>query len=172
MKDRKILVTGGSGFIGGFTMEALLNGKAAMNAGIRDNITRQIELAPPGERPTGDVLERMIQENIRQLSSPWFHHFIRFDPRVYLRQVTVPVLALNGALDTQVIHTQNLPAIEAALAEAGNTDVTTRSMPGLNHMFQHATTGGIGEYAEIDETISPEVLEIVYRWIAERFAAD
>ena len=143
-----------------------------MSAGIRDNITRQIELAPPGERPTGDVLERLIQGTIRQLSTPWYRDLIRFDPRVYLRQVTVPVLALNGALDTQVIHTQNLPAIEAALAEAGNTDVTARSMPGLNHMFQHATTGGIGEYAEIDETISPEVLEIIYEWIAERFVAD
>jgi pimeloyl-ACP methyl ester carboxylesterase len=147
-------------------------GADSMSAGIRDNITRQIELSPPGERPSGDVLERLIQGNIRQLSTPWYRDFIRFDPRVYLRQVTVPVLALNGALDTQVIHTQNLPAIEAALAEAGNTDVTTRSMPGLNHMFQHATTGGIGEYAEIDETISPEVLEIIYTWIAERFVAE
>jgi pimeloyl-ACP methyl ester carboxylesterase len=144
----------------------------SMNAGIRRNITRQIELAPPGERPTGDVLERLIQGNIRQLSTPWFQDFIRIDPRVYLRQVTVPVLALNGTLDTQVIYTQNLPAIEAALAEAGNTDVTTRSMPGLNHMFQHATTGGVSEYAEIDETISPEVLEIIYGWIAERFVND
>jgi pimeloyl-ACP methyl ester carboxylesterase len=156
-------------------LTALLTSDAdadSMSAGIRDNITRQIELAPPGERPTGDVLDRLIQGNIQQLSTPWYQYFIRFDPRVYLRQVTVPVLALNGALDTQVIHAQNLPAIEAALAEAGNTDVTTRSMPGLNHMFQHATTGGIGEYAEIDETISPEVLEIIYEWIAERFMAE
>jgi pimeloyl-ACP methyl ester carboxylesterase len=147
-------------------------GPDSMSAGIRDIIIRQTELAPPGERPTGDVLERLIQGNIQQLSTPWYQYFIHFDPRVYLRQVTVPVLALNGELDTQVIHTQNLPAIEAALAEAGNTDVTTRSMPGLNHMFQHATTGGISEYAEIDETISPEVLEIIYTWIAERFVAE
>jgi pimeloyl-ACP methyl ester carboxylesterase len=147
-------------------------GPDSMSAGIRDIITRQFELAPPGERPTGDVLDRLIQGNIQQLSTPWYQYFIRFDPRVYLRQVTVPVLALNGALDTQVIDTQNLPALEAALAEAGNTDVTTRSMPRLNHMFQHATTGAIGEYAEIDETISPEVLEIIYRWIAERFVAE
>jgi pimeloyl-ACP methyl ester carboxylesterase len=154
-------------------LAALLASDAdSISAGIRDIITRQIELAPPEERPTGDVLERLIQGNIQQLSTPWYQYFIRFDPRPFLRQVTVPVLALNGALDTQVIATQNLPALEAALAEAGNTDVTTRSMPGLNHMFQHATTGGIGEYAEIDETISPEVLEIIYRWIAERFVAE
>jgi pimeloyl-ACP methyl ester carboxylesterase len=156
-------------------LTALLTSDAdadSMSAGIRDAITRQIELAPPGERPAGEVLEQLIQGNIQQLSTPWYRYFIRFDPRPFLRQVTAPVLALNGELDTQVIHTQNLPAIAAALAEAGNTDVTTRAMPGLNHMFQHATTGGIGEYAEIDETISPEVLDLIYEWIAERFVVE
>ena len=74
-----------------------------------------------------------------------------------------------GVISTSEQQTMDLAA---ALAEAGNTDVTTRSMPGLNHMLQHATTGGISEYGEIDETISPEVLEIIYEWVAERFAAE
>lgn len=43
-------------------------------------------------------------------------------------------------------------------------------MPSLNHMFQHAETGGIEEYGAIEETISPEVLDIITGWIRERFA--
>jgi pimeloyl-ACP methyl ester carboxylesterase len=141
-------------------------------AGVRDIIARQFDLSPPDERPSGEVREKLIQGGLDQAFSPWFQFFIRYDPRVTLRKVTVPVLALFGALDTQVDADQNRPALEEALAEAGNSDVTVRTMPGLNHMFQHATTGGVAEYTEIDETISPEVLEIVYRWIAARFLAD
>jgi hypothetical protein len=40
-------------------------------------------------------------------------------------------------------------------------------MPGLNHMFQHANTGAVSEYSEIEETISPEVLDIITKWIQD-----
>jgi pimeloyl-ACP methyl ester carboxylesterase len=138
-------------------------------ARIRDVILRQNDLMPPESRPTGEVLERMIQSNIDNFSTPWFQFFIGYDPRVALRKVTVPVLVLNGTLDLQVVESQNLPAVKAALAEAGNTHVTALAMPDLNHMFQHAKTGSVSEYATIDETIAPEVLETIYGWIAERF---
>jgi uncharacterized protein len=39
-------------------------------------------------------------------------------------------------------------------------------LPGLNHMLQHATTGSPLEYAQIEETVAPEVLEIVGRELA------
>jgi len=132
-------------------------------------ILQQNQLMPPESQPTPDALEKMIQANTDQLFTPWFQYFIRYDPRPALRKVTVPVLALNGALDLQVVDTQNLPAVEEALAVAGNKDVTARSLPGLNHMFQHATTGAVSEYSEIDETISPDVLELIYQWIDDRF---
>jgi hypothetical protein len=35
----------------------------------------------------------------------------------------------------------------------------------LNHLFQHAGTGAIEEYAVIEETISPETLEDIAAWI-------
>lgn len=40
-------------------------------------------------------------------------------------------------------------------------------LPGLNHLFQHCETGAVAEYAQIEETISPEVLEIITAWIWE-----
>lgn len=141
----------------------------SIRAGVRRVVMKQLELSTAGERPSGEVVEKMIQANIRSVLSPWFQYFIHTDPRVALRKVTVPVLAIYGSLDTQVSDTQNVPALEAALAESGNDDVTVGSMPGLNHMFQHATSGDVTEYSEIDETISPEVLEIIDQWIAERF---
>jgi pimeloyl-ACP methyl ester carboxylesterase len=100
----------------------------------------------------------------RQLLSPWMRGFIALDPRPSLARIKVPVLALNGELDRQVLPRENLPEMKKALRH--DTDVTVREMPGLNHLFQTATTGAVGEYAQIDETMSPAVLTLVSDWIA------
>jgi pimeloyl-ACP methyl ester carboxylesterase len=143
---------------------------AEKRAEIRRLVMRQNELAPEEQRARGDALEQLIEASVAQMTALWYQHFLRYDPTDALAGVKVPVLALNGELDLQVISTQNLPALQAALMAAGNKDVTTRSMPSLNHMFQHAETGSIEEYGAIDETISPEVLDIITEWIRERFA--
>lgn len=46
---------------------------------------------------------------------------------------------------------------------------TARMVPGLNHLFQTATTGSPSEYATITETMSPVALQAVSSWIKERF---
>jgi fermentation-respiration switch protein FrsA (DUF1100 family) len=104
--------------------------------------------------------------------SRWFAFFLTYDPRIALRQVTVPVLALNGELDLQVPPDQNLPEIDKALKEAGNTDVTLKRFPGRNHLFQTCKTGSPNEYAAIEETMDPTVLQCIRDWILERFGTD
>lgn len=97
---------------------------------------------------------------------PWFRWFLRYDPAPALRALHMPVLALNGSLDRQVLPEANLAGIRAALA--GNPDVTIIELPGLNHLFQNARSGGVGEYAEIEETMAPVVLSTVADWIRAR----
>ncbi|MDB5733864.1 MAG: alpha/beta hydrolase [Alphaproteobacteria bacterium] len=101
-----------------------------------------------------------------QLSAPWFRFFLSYDPVPTLKQVTCPVLALNGSLDLQVPPKEDLAAIKAALV--GNRDVTVEELPGLNHLFQTAKTGAPGEYGEIEETMSPAALAVVGDWIVQR----
>jgi hypothetical protein len=114
--------------------------------------------------------DRGIAQNVRQLNSPWFRFFLDYDPAETLRQVTnVPVLALNGSLDLQVPSEANLSAIDEALRAAGNADVTVTELPGLNHLFQTATSGSPMEYSQIEETMSPVVWQTVSEWIMERF---
>jgi fermentation-respiration switch protein FrsA (DUF1100 family) len=117
---------------------------------------------------TGDTEETVIRTQVNQVNSPWFRFFLSYDPVPVLRQVSVPVLAVNGELDLQVPPYQNLPVIERALAEGGNSDVTTLELPGLNHLFQTCTTGSPSEYAGIEETISPTALATISDWILER----
>ncbi len=118
---------------------------------------------------TDETKEQVLNVQIKQVNSPWFRFFLDADPAEALRRVKVPVLALNGELDLQVPPYQNLPAIRAALEEAGNDDYTIRELPGLNHLFQTATTGSPQEYAGIEETIAPVALELMASWILERF---
>jgi len=114
-------------------------------------------------------VQKFLDLQVLTLSSRWFRFFYDYDPRPALHKVRVPVLAVNGELDTQVPAEQNLPAIEQALREGKNPDVTVHRMPGLNHLFQTAKTGSPTEYATIDETMSPAVLDLVTQWILERF---
>jgi len=102
------------------------------------------------------------------LTSPWFRFFLTYDPATALGAVKIPTLALNGEKDVQVPFKQNLPAIEAALKAGGNTDGTCRSFQNLNHLFQTSKTGLPSEYALIEETMAPVVLEVIADWILAR----
>ena len=117
------------------------------------------------EKLAADIPQAQIGMQIKQVTSPWFRYFISYDPATALRQVKCPVLALNGEKDLQVPPDQNLPAIRKALEQAGNTHVEIDKLPGLNHLFQTAQTGAPGEYAAIEETMSPVVLEKIASWI-------
>lgn len=129
----------------------------------------QLSAAPEAERPSTEELEPAIEAQATQLTSPWWRFFVGYDPRTALRQVRVPVLALNGSLDTQVPADANLGAIREALADAGNEDVTVAELEGLNHLFQTAQSGSPTEYASIEETFAPSAMQRISEWINARF---
>ena len=72
-------------------------------------------------------------------------------------------MAINGSIDTQVDAEKNLAAFKQYVPTA-----QIKRMEGLNHMMQHANTGKTTEYAEIKETISPEVLQIISDFITKQ----
>jgi alpha-beta hydrolase superfamily lysophospholipase len=111
------------------------------------------------------AVDKVIAPTSATLLSPWFRYFLGINPEVYLSKVKCPVLALNGTLDQQVSAELNLAAIKAALTKAGNKHFEIVPMPGLNHLFQTAVTGGIAEYEAIPETISAAVLTKMATWI-------
>lgn len=96
---------------------------------------------------------------------PWLKYFIATDPALFWEQVKSPVLALNGDRDIQVYAEENLPAIREALRKGGNRKVKTKKVPGLNHLFQHCTECTVQEYGRLNETFSPEVMDIMFRWL-------
>jgi uncharacterized protein len=118
------------------------------------------------QRKTADALDDMVRAQFKAVTSPEMRSFLFYDPSEALRKLKVPVLALNGSRDLQVPPQQNLPAITAALAAAGNSDFTVSELPGLNHLFQKCKQCTVQEYAELEETFSPAALEIIGDWLA------
>lgn len=119
------------------------------------------------EKKKPEYSKENFDRAVKTLLSPWFRFFIKYDPRPTLEQVTVPVLALNGGKDLQVPPSQNLPKIEEALKAGGNKNFKIVELPGLNHLFQPAKTGGVSEYGNIETTFSEDALKIIKDWILE-----
>ncbi|MEO7167743.1 MAG: alpha/beta hydrolase [Chthoniobacterales bacterium] len=119
----------------------------------------------PEQREAVGFTESAIDQQVAMLTSPWFLKLLAFDPVPILAKVKCPVLALNGEKDLQVSFRENLDGIRKGLEAGGNREVTVRALPELNHLFQHSSTGAISEYGQIEETMSPEVLQIVGDWI-------
>jgi len=105
---------------------------------------------------------------IGMFNSPWYRFFLNYTLVDVLRQVVIPVLALNGDYDFITSSQKNLQVVAQALKEAGNKDYTILELPNMNHWFQECKTGSMAEYGTIEQTISPVVLEIIAKWVLER----
>ncbi|KAF0149943.1 MAG: alpha/beta hydrolase fold protein [Ignavibacteria bacterium] len=117
------------------------------------------------EKKKPENSKETFNRNVKRLLTPWFRFFIKYDPQPTLEQVSVPVLALNGGKDLQVDPKQNLPKIEKALNAGDNKNFKIMELPGLNHLFQPATTGAPSEYSTIETTFSEDALKIMKEWI-------
>jgi murein DD-endopeptidase MepM/ murein hydrolase activator NlpD len=109
----------------------------------------------------------MTVEKYRQTVAPlknrWIDWFNDYDPSDNIRKTRCQVFALNGDRDCQVISSLCLPALKQLLPTSKKHLI--KEYPSLNHLFQHCTTGLPEEYSQIEETISPEVLQDMAEWI-------
>ena len=135
----------------------------------RQTAQQQIEALPEARREAiAEIdlyVETAIREQIKSAQSAWFKSLVEYDPAPVLRELTVPVLAVYGELDTQVPAAMNAAAFSEAIAEADNPDYTVVTLLGANHLFQEAVTGSPSEYAELKPEFVPGFLESVIEWI-------
>lgn len=158
------------------------NRRALLGAGISQNDTDSYcrllkdayEAASSGlPLPSADTysLPEALRQNYlascSQLNTPYMRYFLAMDLSGQLGKITVPVMALNGTLDTQVDCERNLEALRKGLPSSEKNVI--RAEEGLNHLFQHCKTGEFSEYKTIEETFSPEVLAEMSAWLQKLF---
>jgi pimeloyl-ACP methyl ester carboxylesterase len=134
----------------------------AMTARLHQVQEKLLASMPEEQRPAA---KGVLDAQLAAVTTPWFRYFLTYDPRPALTKLTCPVLAVIGERDLQVPYEPNLEAIKGALAAGGNANATLLHLPGLNHLFQNATTGSPSEYSRIDETMAPAALDAITGWI-------
>ncbi len=125
-------------------------------------IVTEKRLAIPA--PLTDNLVQVLRSD-----NAWLKAFIRLDIRPLLPQIRVPLFAAAGALDRQVPAEQTIAALARLLPKAANLRQEYKVYPGLNHLFQHASTGFPDEYGTLSETLSEELLHDLVTFIHTAF---
>lgn len=114
------------------------------------------------------TLSANLKQNLRlvqnQMATPYSRYFLTLDVSDCLSRITCPVLALNGTKDRQVDCDENLAILRQGLA--GQKEI--KAIEGVNHLFQHAGTGDMSEYKDIEETFAPEALEKIINWLKKQ----
>lgn len=128
-----------------------------------DAATGGLPLPAPGDYDLPAALKQNLAAVQAQLGMPYLRHFVQLDVSKQLGGITCPVLALNGTKDTQVDCVANLGALKQGLPASARNEI--RSLDGLNHLFQHCSTGLAAEYPQIEETFSPEALSLIAGWL-------
>lgn len=128
-------------------------------------LVAQLNMFEYGIEEMNDGLKNMSRQMLPMYAGRWMRSFVAYDPREEWVKCTAPILAMNGGKDFQVSPELNLGGIRDALEGAGNTSYTIVELAGLNHLFQHADSGMLAEYAAIEETFAPEALAIIEAWI-------
>jgi dienelactone hydrolase len=99
-------------------------------------------------------------------SNPWLIHFIALSPEKYIAKVKCPVLAIFGEKDIQVPAQENADLMRKSLQKAKNEkNSRVEIIKGTNHLLQRCNLCTTYEYPWIEETVAPEVLELLFSWI-------
>ena len=102
-----------------------------------------------------------------QKVNAWTREYFVYDPLPTVRKVKQPLLILQGERDRQV-YQSHAAMLAGAAREAGNTDVTVKVFPTLNHLFLPSTTGSFSEYSHLATTAVPDtVLDTLTEWIVK-----
>jgi hypothetical protein len=134
---------------------------------LRDLLEGQVSTLSERQRQVVGLTPDGISAQVKTMLSPWFRGLLAYDPRLALRAVKCPVLAVNGEKDVQVAARENLESIRENLAAGGNQRVRTVALPGLNHLLQKCETGAVFEYGSIEETMNAEALRVIGEWVRE-----
>jgi uncharacterized protein len=114
--------------------------------------------------PQTNTPEKFAKVFVSQLSAAWWKFFLKYDPQPTLQKLKIPVLALNGSKDIQVMP-RSLQYIKKALQQSGSKKYNVEEMPELNHLFQQCYYCTTAEYAQLEESFSPKALEKIGEWL-------
>ncbi len=134
-----------------------------------NRLEAQINELPEQQREALGDMSSFIRSQInRQLAAAkteWFKSFIEYDPQSDISKLQIPMLAIFGEKDTQVIYEPNRTKAEL-LKEDGGLNLTIVEIESANHLFQHSNTGLPSEYGMLDKRFADGFVEAIIEWLS------
>jgi pimeloyl-ACP methyl ester carboxylesterase len=134
-----------------------------------NNVVEKLEnnLSEKQKKQMGNLRARVkknIDQQFKLYESPGFHSIMYYDPTKDLKQLAIPVLALFGKKDTQVLYKPNARRMRKALKQS-KADFTIKIIDHANHLYQHAKTGSVAEYSSLPKKFTAGFLPTILHWL-------
>ncbi len=95
---------------------------------------------------------------------------LAYDPLPAAGRLRVPALVVHGATDLQV-PAADAERLGAAIRSGGNSDVTVRVVPGVNHVLLADPSGDWRRYAAVPSLVAPRTVRgVIADWLATHLA--
>ncbi|UYV13928.1 MAG: alpha/beta fold hydrolase [Phycisphaera sp.] len=114
---------------------------------------------------TDEIMDTAIAQALAPMQETWMAYFMRYDPAEDLGSARVPVLAIFGGRDLQVAPEQNMQPMSEHIRAANDNHSAVMVLETSNHLFQHAETGLLTEYATAGDPMEPLLIDLVAAWL-------
>ncbi len=146
---------------------ARIENKEVLRDSLQTKFERLMTLMSEEELAEYGGAETYLKSLVNYHTSDWYHYYLRFNVASYLKELKIPILALNGDKDTSVEADFNLTGIETVLENSGNTQYETMKLGNVNHFFQVSNDAKIESVYFNQETFSKVALVKIGKWIKE-----
>lgn len=135
---------------------------------LEENVLQKINSLPESAKASipdpKQYAANQIDHQLNALTSASYRSFLDYDPVTDLKNSGVPVLAVYGGKDQQVLSDINALITEKALKKA-ERPYQIKVFPDANHLFQEAQTGSISEYGQLDKAFVEGFSNTIVEWI-------
>ncbi|MFM6946605.1 MAG: alpha/beta fold hydrolase [Flavobacteriales bacterium] len=122
----------------------------------------------PSKMLDGASKEDVTEQMSAFFNNAWAREFLSFQSSTYLAQLDLPFLVINGTKDIQVPALSNQTDFRNNMTKASLEKSTFYLLEGANHLFQQCKSCDFSEYATLDQTLDPLVMQWVSEWILEQ----
>jgi len=77
----------------------------------------------------------------------------------------LPFLVINGSKDVQVPALSNQEGFKTGMTQTSLAKSTFYVLEGANHLFQQCQSCNLAEYASLEQTLDPTLIDWITSWI-------
>jgi pimeloyl-ACP methyl ester carboxylesterase len=122
----------------------------------------------PDSLKEGKSQKELAEEMSLFINTEWARDFLSYQAVDYLKKIEIPILVINGKKDIQVRWEENQLGFKQNMSPKTLETSKFIAYESLNHLLQPCVKCDIMEYATIETSLSPIVMQDMLNWIKTR----